>query len=76
MKFKHSLKNYSLAPFIIVVNPIVYLLSYIVNNLAKFLSYVLDILPKFDIDYTKENEQHRKRVVKEYFKLTQKERID
>lgn len=74
MKFKHSLKNYLLAPFILAVNPVVYFLSFIAKNISRFLLCVIDILPKFDIDWTKENEQNMKRVQKEYFKLVQKEK--
>ena len=74
MKFKHSLKNYLLAPIILIINPIVYLLSLISNKVDKALEDFLDILPKFDIDYTKDNKEYKKKVIKEYFKLTQKEK--
>lgn len=72
MKFKHTLKNYLLFPFILTINPVVYSLSFVVNNAGKHLEYIADILPKFDVDYSKENLDTRKKVLKEYFKLTQR----
>lgn len=73
MKFKHTPKNYLLAPFIVLVNPCIYLLALLVEKLHNILNYTLDILPKFDIDYSKEISVTHKKVTDEYFKFTQKD---
>lgn len=73
MRFKPSLRNYLLAPVIILINPVVYLLSIVSNKIDKALDNFLEVLPKFDIDYTEANEEYKKKVIKEYFKLTKRE---
>lgn len=54
MRFKHSLRNYLLAPVILIVNPIMFVINYLLKYLSDKVDKAFDSLPRFDLDYSKE----------------------
>lgn len=63
MKFKHSIKNYLLAPIIILVNPIVAIINYLLKYLSDKVDKAFDSLPRFEMDYSKEYKEINRKVI-------------
>ena len=73
-KFKHSVSNYIKLPFVLTINPLVYLLYTIVEFLRMLLEALSESLPKLDLDWTEDNKKIADKVRQEYFKLVQNDK--
>lgn len=68
MKFKHSLRNYLLAPIILIVNPIMFVINYLLKYLSDKVDKAFDSLPRFDLDYSKEYKEIHGEVFDRFYK--------
>lgn len=71
-KFKHSVGNYIKLPFVLTINPLVYLLYTLVEFVRMLLEALSESLPKLDLDWTEDNKKIADKVRKENKCINQK----